>query len=175
MLVDEGVHEARHPLHRDARGVLVDQEERRRFLLAGGGQQDQEVRVVRLGGAEPDGPGYYYPATVLTAVDPLARIMTEEPFGPIAPICAYDDDAHAVDLANATECGLAAYVFGETRQATALGRRLNAGSVSINSAPGAAPDAPLGGRLASGYGYEGGDQGLLAFTRSKICQQDPAG
>jgi succinate-semialdehyde dehydrogenase/glutarate-semialdehyde dehydrogenase len=128
---------------------------------------------VRLGGQLPDGPGFYYPATVLTAVGPRARIMAEEPFGPPAPVCAYDDEAHAVDLANATDYALSAYVFGRTDQAAALGRRLNAGSVSINAAPGAAPDAPLGGRLASGYGYEGGDQGMLAFTRSKICQLDP--
>jgi succinate-semialdehyde dehydrogenase / glutarate-semialdehyde dehydrogenase len=128
---------------------------------------------VRIGGTVPNGPGCYYPATVLTGVHPRSRVMTEEPFGPVAPVCAYDDDEHAIELANATDYALSAYVFGDTDHAMALGRRLNAGSVSVNSAPGAAPDAPLGGRQASGYGYGGGEQGLLAFTRLKISQYDP--
>lgn len=128
---------------------------------------------VRLGGSIPDAPGFFYPATVLTDVPLDARILAEEPFGPVAPVLAYDDEEQAVMVANSTDYALCAYVFGSTRRAIAIGDRLNAGSVSINSAPGAAPDAPLGGRNASGYGYEGGDQGLLAFARLKICQHDP--
>ncbi|MCF3121558.1 aldehyde dehydrogenase family protein [Streptomyces arenae] len=123
---------------------------------------------VRLGGTVPDGPGHYYPATVLTDVPPDARVLAEEPFGPIAPVLAYDDEDTAVALANSTEYALSAYVFGDPRRTERLCRALDAGSVSLNCAAGAAPDAPLGGRAASGYGYEGGDQGLLAFGRLKI-------
>jgi succinate-semialdehyde dehydrogenase / glutarate-semialdehyde dehydrogenase len=125
---------------------------------------------LRLGGVLPTTPGYYYPATVLTDVPEDARIMAQEPFGPVAPVLPYDDEEQAVALANSTTYALCAYVFGVTRHATSIAGRLNAGSVSINSAPGAAPDAPLGGRDASGYGYEGGTEGLLAFTSLKLRQ-----
>jgi succinate-semialdehyde dehydrogenase/glutarate-semialdehyde dehydrogenase len=127
----------------------------------------------RIGGVRPDGPGFYYPATVLTGVVPPARVMIDEPFGPVAPVYAFDDENEAVAVANGTAYALSACVFGRTGPATAIAGRLDAGSVSVNSAPGAAPDAPLGGRRASGYGYEGGDEGLLAFARLKICQHDP--
>nr|WP_329314350.1 aldehyde dehydrogenase family protein [Streptomyces sp. NBC_01262] len=126
---------------------------------------------LRLGGYLPGGPGFYYPATVLIGVPPDARILAEEPFGPVAPVLGYDDDEEAISLANSTDYALSAYVFGETGHALSLGRRLNAGSVGVNCSPGAAPDAPLGGRDASGYGYEGGEQGVLAFGRLKVLQQ----
>ncbi|XRQ09027.1 aldehyde dehydrogenase family protein [Actinomadura welshii] len=126
---------------------------------------------LRLGGRLPGTPGCYYPATVLTDVPEDARIMSEEPFGPVAPVLGYDDEEHAVALANATAYALSAYVFGATGRAASIAARLNAGSVSVNSAPGAAPDVPLGGRDASGYGYEGGIDGMRAFTRLKIRQQ----
>lgn len=125
---------------------------------------------LRLGGFLPDTPGFYYPATVLTDVPLEARILRDEPFGPVAPVLPYNDDEDAIAIANSSDYALSAYVFGSTRRALAIGHRLNAGSVSVNSASGAAPDAPLGGRGASGYGYEGGEQGMLAFTRLKICQ-----
>ncbi|NUQ96485.1 MAG: aldehyde dehydrogenase family protein [Streptomyces sp.] len=127
--------------------------------------------VVRLGGFVPDGPGHYYPATVITDLPPDARVLREEPFGPIAPVIAYDDEDTAVAMANSTDYALSAYVFGDPLRTEHLCRSLNAGSVSLNCAAGAAPDAPLGGRGASGYGYEGGDQGLLAFGRLKILQR----
>ncbi|MHC5704449.1 aldehyde dehydrogenase family protein [Streptomyces tirandamycinicus] len=127
--------------------------------------------LVRLGGLVPDGPGHYYPATVVTDLPPDARVLREEPFGPIAPVLAYDDEETAVALANSTDYALSAYVFGDPLRSEYLCRSLNAGSVSLNCATGAAPDAPLGGRAASGYGYEGGGQGLLAFGRLKILQR----
>ncbi|ANP54941.1 succinate-semialdehyde dehydrogenase/glutarate-semialdehyde dehydrogenase [Streptomyces griseochromogenes] len=130
--------------------------------------------TVRAGGELPGAPGFYYPATVLTGTPRDARILREEPFGPIAPFVAYTDDEECVTLAGGTDYALSAYVFGDLEHARELARRIDAGSVSINCAAGAAPDAPLGGRLDSGYGYEGGDQGLLAFGRLKILQHAPA-
>ncbi|MFI5674074.1 aldehyde dehydrogenase family protein [Streptomyces cellulosae] len=125
---------------------------------------------IRLGGRLPDTAGYYYPATVLTDVPVGARILKEEPFGPLAPVVAYDDDRQAVELANEGDYALAAYVFGEPDHARRLGVDVDAGSVSVNFAAGAVPDAPLGGRRTSGYGYEGGVPGLLAFGRLKTLQ-----
>lgn len=125
---------------------------------------------VRLGGRLPEVVGYYYPATVLTDVPADARILREEPFGPLAPVIAYDEDRQAVELANDGDYALSAYVFGEHDHARRLGGALDAGAVSVNFAAGAVPDAPLGGRRASGYGYEGGTAGLLAFGRLKTLQ-----
>ncbi|MDT8912018.1 aldehyde dehydrogenase family protein [Amycolatopsis sp. PS_44_ISF1] len=129
---------------------------------------------LRLGGVVPDGPGHYYPATVITDLPRDARVLEEEPFGPIAPVLAYDDEDTAIAWANSTDYALSAYVFGDPLRTEHLCRSLEAGSVSLNCAAGAAPDAPLGGRAASGYGYEGGQQGLLAFGRLKIRQQQVA-
>ncbi|WP_308406895.1 aldehyde dehydrogenase family protein [Streptomyces sp. AC555_RSS877] len=72
--------------------------------------------------------------------------------------------------ADPTAYGLSAYVYGETPHTLELGHRPDAGSVSVNCSPGAAPDAPLGGRGLSGYGYEGGEQGLLACGSLKLVQ-----
>ncbi|WP_329461180.1 aldehyde dehydrogenase family protein [Streptomyces sp. NBC_01431] len=129
---------------------------------------------LRLGGAPSDRSGRYYPATVITDVPVDARVLLEEPFGPIAPVVAYDGEDSAIALANSTDYALSAYVFGDPGRTDRLCRSLNAGSVSLNCTAGAAPDAPLGGRGASGYGYEGGSQGLLAFGRLKIIQRPRA-
>lgn len=122
------------------------------------------------GGSIPPGPGSYYPATVLADVPPTARILREEPFGPVAPIIAYDDDRAAVELANGTEYALSAYVFGSAGAALPIASRINAGCVSVNTVGGAAPDVPLGGRQSSGYGYEGGVEGIRSFCRLKTVQ-----
>jgi succinate-semialdehyde dehydrogenase/glutarate-semialdehyde dehydrogenase len=127
--------------------------------------------VLRAGGVLPPGDGFAYPATVLTEVPPGARVMGEEPFGPIAPVVAFDDEDEAVALANGTDLALSAYVFGADERAVALAGRIDAGSVMVNAVAGAAPDAPLGGRRHSGYGYEGGAEGLLAFCRLKVVHR----
>ncbi len=95
-------------------------------------------------------------SAMLPAREGLTRLISVEPVGPVLAIVPWNFPA--VVLAR------------KLGPALAIGHRLNAGSVSVNSAPGAAPGAPLGGRGASGYGYEGGEQGMLAFTRLKICQ-----
>jgi succinate-semialdehyde dehydrogenase/glutarate-semialdehyde dehydrogenase len=122
------------------------------------------------GGRLPTGPGWYYPATVLTGVPSDAEILQEEPFGPVAPVLPVSGDDEAVAIADATPFGLGAFVFGGSRRATALARRLNAGRVSVNCASGADPMSPLSGRGLSGYGYEGGLEGLTAFGRLKVIQ-----
>ncbi len=127
--------------------------------------------TVITGGRRPCGPGWYYPATVLTDVPAQARVLHEEPFGPIAPVMRFTDEDQAVATANATPFGLGAFVFGGHARATALARRLHAGRVSVNCATGADPMSPLSGRGLSGYGYEGGLEGLAAFGRLKVLQR----
>jgi succinate-semialdehyde dehydrogenase/glutarate-semialdehyde dehydrogenase len=126
--------------------------------------------AVRCGGEIPPGPGFHYPMTVLTDVPPEARVLAEEPFGPVLPVVAYVEESDAVREANGNDFALSAYVFGEPAHAERIACRVDAGSVSVNVVPTAFPDAPLGGRRASGYGYEGGDAGLLAFGRLRILQ-----
>ncbi|MFG2063468.1 aldehyde dehydrogenase family protein [Micromonospora sp. NPDC048871] len=127
--------------------------------------------TVITGGRVPPGPGWYYPATVLTDVPAESRLLHEEPFGPIAPVLSFTDEDQAVATANGTPFGLGAFVFGDQARATALARRLNVGRVSVNCATGADPMSPLSGRGLSGYGYEGGLEGLAAFGRLKVIQQ----
>jgi succinate-semialdehyde dehydrogenase/glutarate-semialdehyde dehydrogenase len=138
---------------------------------------DAVGRGARLvtGGRPADRPGYYYPATVLADVPADARVLAEEPFGPLVPVLGYADEDEAVRLANSTPYGLGAFVFGEPARMRELAGRLEAGRVSINCATGADPQSPLGGRADSGYGYEGGVQGLLAFTRLKVVHEPATG
>lgn len=133
---------------------------------------DAEERgaTIRCGGQLPETPGFHYPATVLADVPPRARVLAEEPFGPVAPVLAYHDENDAIRVANDNDYALSAYVFGEPHHAAELAARIDAGSVTINAVPTAFPDAPLGGRRNSGYGYEGGEEGMLAFGRLKILQ-----
>jgi succinate-semialdehyde dehydrogenase / glutarate-semialdehyde dehydrogenase len=130
---------------------------------------------LRLGGLLPTTPGFYYPATVLADVPLSARILHEEPFGPVAPILGYDDEAAAVAVANSTDYALSAYVYGDTAAARRIAGQLQAGNVMVNATAAAAPDAPLGGRRASGYGYEGGAEGFLSFCRLKVVQSPEVG
>ncbi|MEO5877320.1 MAG: aldehyde dehydrogenase family protein [Streptosporangiaceae bacterium] len=120
--------------------------------------------TVVTGGEPPDVPGYYFPATILTDVPPDAAVLTEEPFGPLAPVISYRTEAEAIALANATPYALGAFVYGSP----GLAAHLNAGRVSVNCASGADPESPLGGRADSGHGYEGGTQGMHAYTRLKV-------
>jgi succinate-semialdehyde dehydrogenase/glutarate-semialdehyde dehydrogenase len=126
---------------------------------------------LRLGGAPRGDRGHYYPATVLTDVPDGARVLVDEPFGPLAAVMAFDREDDAVALANAHQYRLGAFVFGAEHRASALAELLDAGRVSVNCATGADPESPLSGRGQSGYGYEGGDQGLLAFARLKAVHR----
>lgn len=120
------------------------------------------------GGSVPDGSGFFYPLTVLTDVPDDADVLSEEPFGPIAPIIPFDDLDDVLARANALPYGLAAYGFTES-SATAekLVRTLEAGILSINHCGGSVPQAPSGGVKESGYGREGGPEGLSGYLVTK--------
>ena len=123
---------------------------------------------VLTGGAIPDGPGLFYPPTVLVDVPEDARVLHEEPFGPVAPILRFTDLDEALERANALPYGLAAYGFTD-RAATAdrLVRGLEAGILSINHTGGSVPQAPSGGFKESGHGREGGAEGLEGYFATK--------
>jgi len=125
------------------------------------------ARVV-VGGSRGEGPGFYYPPTVLADVPSDAQIAHEEIFGPVAPIIVFDSDAEAIARANDTEYGLVAYVFSQDlARALRVSEKLEAGMVGINRGVVSDPAAPFGGVKQSGIGREGGHEGLLEYTESK--------
>jgi succinate-semialdehyde dehydrogenase/glutarate-semialdehyde dehydrogenase len=120
------------------------------------------------GGTRPDGPGYYYPPTVLTGVDPGSAILREEIFGPVAPIVTFTDEAEAVRMANDTEFGLVAYVYTrDLARGLRVSEALEAGMVGLNRGLVSDPAAPFGGVKQSGVGREGGHEGMLDYLESK--------
>jgi succinate-semialdehyde dehydrogenase/glutarate-semialdehyde dehydrogenase len=121
-----------------------------------------------LGGSAPDGPGFFYPATVLTGVPANAPVLREEIFGPVAPIVTFTTEEEAVTLANDTEYGLVAYVYtGDLARGLRVSEAIDAGMVGLNRGMVSDPAAPFGGTKQSGIGREGGHDGLLEFTESK--------
>lgn len=128
---------------------------------------------VLTGGQLPEGPGFFYPATVLTDVPAGSPVLTEEIFGPVAPIVTFEDDNEAVRLANDTEYGLVAYVFTtDLGRAMRVSERLEAGMIGVNRGVVSDPAAPFGGFKQSGLGREGGHEGLLEFTESQYVAVD---
>ncbi|NUS45297.1 MAG: NAD-dependent succinate-semialdehyde dehydrogenase [Mycobacteriaceae bacterium] len=124
--------------------------------------------TVRLGGKAPGGPGWFYPATVLTDVPPAARILTEEVFGPVAPIAAFDTEAEGVAAANDTEYGLAAYIYTKgLDRALRVAEALESGMVGVNRGVISDPAAPFGGVKESGFGREGGYEGIEEYLFTK--------
>ena len=116
---------------------------------------------LKTGGSRPDGKGYFFQPTVLANVPDGAHVMQEEPFGPLAiinPVASLDE---AIEKANSVPYGLAAYGF--TNRADYVDRMvegIEAGNVSINTLEASLPETPFGGIKSSGYGREGGTEGL---------------
>lgn len=130
------------------------------------------------GGSRIARPGYFWSPTVLADVPTNARIMNEEPFGPIVPLNRFTDIEAVLAEANRLPVGLAAYAFtNSTKWAHRLGRRLEAGMVAINSyafgAAGAAstPEVPFGGIKSSGFGSECGTEGIEAYLNVKFISE----
>ena len=129
--------------------------------------------AVLTGGHAPDRVGYYYEPTVLDNVPSGAGILSEEIFGPVAPIVRFTDEAEAIALANNTEYGLVSYVYsGELRRALRVAEGLEAGMVGINRGVVSDPAAPFGGVKQSGLGREGAHEGLLEYTETKYIAVD---
>lgn len=127
---------------------------------------------VRYGGKRPDdkglGVGFYFMPTVLTDMTEDMAIMREEPFCPVAPIITFTDLDDAIEKANSTEFGLAGYIFTKnTKTAFLAAERVEAGMIGINTLLLAAAEIPFGGVKKSGFGREGGSEGIEAYTVTK--------
>jgi len=122
---------------------------------------------VLVGGTVPDGPGFFYPPTVLVDVPADSAINAEEVFGPVAPITTFRTEDEAVERANATEYGLASYVYTRDLSRTIrMAERLDYGMVGINTGLISNPAAPFGGVKASGFGREGGFEGIEEYLET---------
>ncbi|MFD3804201.1 aldehyde dehydrogenase family protein [Streptomyces sp. NPDC058619] len=119
-------------------------------------------------GAAPEGPGFWYPPTLVTDVDPTAPVATEEVFGPVAVVLPFEDEEDAVRLANATEYGLSGSLWTrDIGRALRVSRAVAAGNLSVNSHSSVRYSTPFGGYKQSGLGRELGPDALTAFTETK--------
>ncbi|MGW1023404.1 aldehyde dehydrogenase family protein [Streptomyces sp. NPDC002577] len=119
-------------------------------------------------GTAPEGPGFWFPPTVLTDVDPHARVAVEEVFGPVAVVLPFEDEADAIRLANATEYGLSGSIWTrDVGRALRVSQAVRAGNLSVNSHSSVRYWTPFGGYKQSGLGRELGPDALTAFTETK--------
>lgn len=134
-----------------------------------------EGAELKLGGAPIDGPGFYYPPTVLDRVEPGMTAFREETFGPVAAIVRARDADHAIAMANDTEYGLGAALWtGDETRGRDLARRVEAGAVFLNGMTASDPRYPFGGIKRSGYGRELGVYGIREFVNIKTLWVGPA-
>ena len=148
-------------------GPLIDESQR--------GKVDELVRDALgkgaqavLGGTARDGAGYFYEPTVLAGVGGDARLLKEEIFGPVAPVIGFDEEEAAIAAANDTEYGLVAYVYtSDVKRAFRVCEALETGMVGLNQGMVSNPAAPFGGVKASGFGREGGREGIDEYLEVK--------
>ena len=159
--LDEGINMG--PLAHDRRltaieGFVADAVEKGAKILTGGKRKGNK--------------GYFFEPTVMTDVSKDSRIMNEEPFGPLAPINSFSSIDEVVEEANRLNYGLAAYAYtNSAKTAQHLGAAIESGQVSINHHGLGLVDTPFGGVKDSGYGSEGGPEGLDAYLTTKLVSQ----
>jgi succinate-semialdehyde dehydrogenase/glutarate-semialdehyde dehydrogenase len=123
---------------------------------------------ILCGGRAVDGPGYFFEPTVLAAVPDATQLLAEEIFGPVAPIQTFTDTDAVIDAANNTDYGLVAYVFTrDVNRAFAVSERLETGMVGLNQGIVSNVGAPFGGVKHSGFGREGGPEGIEEYLETK--------
>jgi succinate-semialdehyde dehydrogenase / glutarate-semialdehyde dehydrogenase len=124
--------------------------------------------TVVLGGGPAEGAGYFFEPTVVTGVPRDARVMREEIFGPVAPIASFSTEDEVLELANGTEYGLVAYVFTkDLSRMIRVSEALEFGMMGFNQGIVSNPAAPFGGVKASGFGREGGFEGIEEYLETK--------
>ncbi|MFH8462982.1 NAD-dependent succinate-semialdehyde dehydrogenase [Streptomyces sp. NPDC017991] len=144
-------------------GPLIDAKGRAKVEDLVADAVERGARVL-VGGRTPEGPGCFYPPTVLADVDTGSRLMDTEIFGPVAAILTFDDEDEVVRRANDTPWGLVGYVFTEgLDRALRVSERLEVGMVGLNTGLVSNPAAPFGGVKQSGLGREGGRVGMDEF------------
>jgi succinate-semialdehyde dehydrogenase/glutarate-semialdehyde dehydrogenase len=128
--------------------------------------------TIVAGGKRHGNQGYFFEPTIVTEISDDSKLMTQEPFGPIAPIVPFKTFDEVVERANSLPYGLAAYAFSSnSATANAIGDALQSGMVGVNSVAISTPETPFGGVKESGYGHEGGIEGLEAYTSRKFISQ----
>ncbi|KIA59945.1 aldehyde dehydrogenase family protein [Nocardia vulneris] len=123
---------------------------------------------VAFTGTQPDGPGFWYPPTVVLPDSPTDRVLTEEVFGPVVAVVPFEDEADAIRIANDTEYGLSGSIWtNDVGRALRVSRAVEAGNLSVNSHSSVRYWTPFGGFKQSGLGRELGPDAALAFTETK--------
>lgn len=147
-------------------GPLIDQKAVDSVQSLVEGAVDAGARVL-VGGAPVEGDGYFYPPTVVVDVPADAELATTEIFGPVAPITTFRDEDEAIAAANDTEYGLSSYAFTrDLARGIRLAERLEFGMLGLNTGLVSNPAAPFGGMKASGFGREGGFEGIEEYLET---------
>jgi succinate-semialdehyde dehydrogenase/glutarate-semialdehyde dehydrogenase len=148
-------------------GPLIDESQRSKVEELVGDAVNRGARTL-LGGERVDGRGYFFAPTVLVDVPEGARLLGEEIFGPVAPVATFSSDADAVAAANRTEFGLVAYVYThDLSRAFRVSEALEVGMIGLNQGLVSNPAAPFGGVKQSGFGREGGFEGIGEYLETK--------
>jgi succinate-semialdehyde dehydrogenase/glutarate-semialdehyde dehydrogenase len=148
-------------------GPLIDENQRGKVAALVEDAVDHGARVL-VGGHARDGAGYFYDPTVLADVPDGAELLKEEIFGPVAPVKGFTDEDEAIAAANDTEFGLVAYVYtSDLKRALRVVERLETGMVGLNQGIVSNPAAPFGGIKQSGFGREGGPEGIEEYLETK--------
>jgi succinate-semialdehyde dehydrogenase/glutarate-semialdehyde dehydrogenase len=148
-------------------GPLIDDDQRSKVAELVDDAKGKGARVL-CGGEALDGPGYFYPPTVLSDVSEDARLLKEEIFGPVAPIKGFKSEDEALASANDTEFGLVAYVYtSDLKRAFRVIEGLETGMVGLNQGMVSNASAPFGGVKQSGVGREGGSEGVEEYLETK--------
>jgi succinate-semialdehyde dehydrogenase / glutarate-semialdehyde dehydrogenase len=148
-------------------GPLIDQAQRDKVAELVGDAVDKGATCV-VGGEAVDGAGYFFKPTVLGDVPDNARVLTEEIFGPVAPVRGFGSEEEAIAAANDTEYGLVAYVYTrDLKRAFRVCEGLETGMIGLNQGMVSNAGAPFGGVKQSGVGREGGNEGIHEFLETK--------
>ncbi|MDO5629087.1 MAG: NAD-dependent succinate-semialdehyde dehydrogenase [Mobilicoccus sp.] len=148
-------------------GPLVEEKARTKVVELVDDAVGKGAEVV-TGGSTPDGPGWFYPPTVLANVPKNAELMSTEIFGPVAAVIPFESEDEVLDLANDTPWGLSGYLYTQdVERAFRVSERMEVGMVGLNTGLVSNPAAPFGGVKASGLGREGGRQGIEEFLEIK--------
>ena len=148
-------------------GPLIDEDQRTKVTELVGDAVDHGARTL-LGGDHLQGRGYFFAPTVLADVPKDARLLREEVFGPVAPIATFSSEAEALTAANRTEYGLVAYLFTrDLQRAFRMAEGIQTGMVGLNQGIVSNPAAPFGGVKQSGFGREGGFEGISEYLETK--------
>lgn len=134
--------------------------------------QEHGARVT-VGGCRRPGPGYFFEPTVLADVTDACEVSRVEPFGPLATVAPFDDLDDAISKANAVPFGLAGYIFtGDAAGMRRLEAELDCGAIAVNHWQVSGPETPFGGHKDSGFGSEGGSEGIAAFQQLKFVSEE---